>query len=167
MISTYIKNAIHHIGTIYFSIHFNSGVFTIQIFHYTIVALYIKNIISFVDSPDITNKTAISFQRIGHTMIDQLPIFRRFIIPELINTTCIDTLLSGRCQYRTYIRKVIHRKYRPDVSIKLHHTVLICKVHPMIIIRSYFPSLSTFTIKAFIEINNEAIPTGNCLAKRE
>ena len=106
-IGTYIEDTVHHIGTVDLGIHFNSGIFSIQIFHYTVIALYIKDIIRLMDSPHIAKHTNRVVKRIGHAVVNQFAVFCRFVIAKFINTTGIDSFLNSGCQYGTHIREVI------------------------------------------------------------
>lgn len=75
--------------------------------------------------------------------------------------------LGSRSQNGTHIGSIVQWKHIPDITIKLHHTVLVGEIHPLVIIGCYLPSLGPLTINTFIKIDDKAIPAGNYFDQRE
>ena len=148
-------------------IHFNGGIFSVQVLHHTPVPLEIQNIVSLMDAPHVSKKTNGTLQSIGHAMIGQRTVRIRFIIAELIDAPHINSFLGSRSQNGTHIGSIVQWKYIPDIAIKLHHTVLVGEIYPLVIIGCYLPSLGPLAINTFIKIDDKAIPAGNCFDQRE
>ena len=165
-VRTDIKNTIDHIGTVYLGIHFNGGIFSVQVLHHTPVPLEIQNIVSLMDAPHVSKKTNGTLQSIGHAMIGQRTVRIRFIIAEFIDAPHINSFLGGRSQNGTHIGSIVQWKHIPDIAIKLHHTVLVGEIYPLVIIGCYLPSLGPLAINTFIKIDDKAIPAGNCFDQR-
>ena len=111
-----------------------------------------------MDAPHISKKTNGTLQSIGHAMIGQRTVRIRFIIAEFIDAPHINSFLGGRSQNGTHIGSIVQWKHIPDIAIKLHHTVLVGEIYPLVIIGCYLPSLGPLTINTFIKIDDKAIP---------
>ena len=79
-VRTDVKNTIDHIVTVYLGIHFNGGIFAVQVLHHAPVPWEIQDIVCLMDAPHISKKTNGTLQSIGHAMIemcirDSLPPF--------------------------------------------------------------------------------------------
>lgn len=120
-----------------------------------------------MDAPHVSKKTNGTLQSIGHAMIGQRTVRIRFIIAELIDAPHINSFLGGRSQNGTHIGSIVQWKHVPDIAIKLHHTVLVGEIYPLVIIGCYLPSLGPLAINTFIKIDDKAIPAGNCFDQRE
>ncbi len=166
-VRTDIKDAIDHIGAVYLGIHLDGSIFSVQVFDHAPVPLEIQDIVSLMDAPHVSKKTNGTLQSIGHAMIGQRTVRIRFIIAELIDAPHINSFLGSRSQNGTHIGSIVQWKHIPDITIKLHHTVLVGEIHPLVIIGCYLPSLGPLTINTFIKIDDKAIPAGNYFDQRE
>ena len=86
--------------------------------------------------PHISKKTNGTLQSIGHAMIGQRTVRIRFIIANSLMPPH-KFFWVGRSQNGTHIGSIVQWKHIPDIAIKLHHTVLVGEIYPLVIIGCY------------------------------